>query len=280
VDTIKIKAFLLTAKYKSFSRAAQDLSYTPSALSHIADSLEHEIGVKLFDRSRHGVGLTEAGEYLYEKFAAVLEAEEKLYKAAAALSENRERSLKIGTYSSIALHVLPRILHSFKQAYPMVDTQILVDDHMHNWLENGTADLILADDTLAQDNYHPLMEDEYVAVVPKGEFANRKVISLDELYAHSFIRPNEAYLDNFFTYSNFKEVIRVSSIENDSIVYMVKENIGVTVLPKLSMSNCPAEVKVLKLKPRLSRTIGIAYNKRNCTWACEQFVRHITKGMR
>ena len=61
MDTNKIKMFLLTEKYKSFSKTAEEFSYTPSAISHIADSLEEELGVKLFIRSRKGVELTEAG---------------------------------------------------------------------------------------------------------------------------------------------------------------------------------------------------------------------------
>ena len=66
MDTLKIKAFLLVVKHKNFSLAAKELSYTPSALSHIADSLENELGVKLFNRTRKGVEITEDGKMLYE----------------------------------------------------------------------------------------------------------------------------------------------------------------------------------------------------------------------
>ena len=46
MDTVRIKAFLLAVKYGSFSKAAEELSYTPSALSHIADAMEEETGAK------------------------------------------------------------------------------------------------------------------------------------------------------------------------------------------------------------------------------------------
>ena len=59
------------AKYKNFSLAAKELSYTPSALSHIADSLENELGVKLFIRTRKGVEITDDGKMLYEKFLKI-----------------------------------------------------------------------------------------------------------------------------------------------------------------------------------------------------------------
>ena len=47
METMKIKAILAAAKYQTLSRAAEDFSYTPSALSHMADAFEEELGVKL-----------------------------------------------------------------------------------------------------------------------------------------------------------------------------------------------------------------------------------------
>lgn len=280
MDTLKLRAFMLIVKYRNFSRAAQDLSYTPSALSHIADSLEQELGVKLFIRSKKGIEITKEGMVLHTKAAAVINAEEQLYKTAEKLSAEGDHLLRIGTFSSIALHVLPRLLHGFKQAYPMVKTQILVDDAMHNWLQDGTADVILSDAALGTEAFLSLIEDPFVAVVPEGEFPDREVISLEELYPFPLIRPREEYLDNFLSYEKFREVIPVNSIENDSAVYMVKEKLGVTVLPKLSTRNCPSGVRILELQQNISRTIGVSYHKANGNPACEWFVRYVTKVMR
>ena len=90
MDTLKIKAFLLVSKYKNFSLAAKELSYTPSALSHIADSLENELGVKLFNRTRKGVEITEDGKKLYDYFLKVAKAEEELHKASASIRGENE----------------------------------------------------------------------------------------------------------------------------------------------------------------------------------------------
>lgn len=277
MDTRRIKAFLLIAKYRNFSKVAEEFSYTPSALSHIADSLEEELGVKLFNRTRKGVELTSAGEQLYDKFYAVVAAEDELFEAAAKLTDERESTLRVGAYSSVALHILPEILQSFKQAYPGIKTEIVVDDELQSWLDNNTADIVFVDDFIKFDNFYPLMQDEYVAVVPEGEFAGRDEIFIDELYPYSFIRQNEAYLDDYFDHARFHEIIPVKSIENDSIVYMVKEKIGVSVLPRLTMKNCPNGVRILKLKPKLARTIGIAFDFANLTLAGKRFVQHVKK---
>ena len=65
MDIAKIKVVLLALEKKSFSKAAEELSYTPSALSHIADSLESELGVKILNRTFTGIELTENGKIIY-----------------------------------------------------------------------------------------------------------------------------------------------------------------------------------------------------------------------
>ena len=72
MDTKKIKAILSAIEYKSFSKAADALSYTPSALSHIADNLEQELGVKIIIRSPLGISLSKEGEELYDQRFLVL----------------------------------------------------------------------------------------------------------------------------------------------------------------------------------------------------------------
>lgn len=276
MDSVKTKAFLLIAKHHNFSRAAEEFSYTPSALSHIADSLEQELGLRLFIRTKKGVTLTPAGEQLQSKFAALQKAENALYKTAEELRQESDRVLRIGTISSIALHLLPGLLRSFKQAHPEVQTQILVDDNMHDWLQTGVADILLADDTLELQDFQPLVEDPYVAVVPEQAFPGRTTVGLQELYGHTFVRPNEKFLDSFLDLYSFREVVPVASIENDSALYMVKENLGVTILPRLSTANCPMQVKTLELTPKLVRQIGFCCPE-NSTTVCRLFIKHLRK---
>lgn len=280
MDTLKLRAFMLVVKYKSFSRAAQDLSYTPSALSHMADALEQELGVKLFIRSKKGIRITEEGMLLEKKIAAIISAEDDLFQTADKLSRNNAQLLRIGTYSSIALHVLPKLLHGFKQSYPMVKTQILVDDDMHSWLENGTADILLSDTNFGAEIFLPLIEDAFVAVVPETEFPGKAAVSLEELYPYPLVRPREECLDDFLSDACFREIIPVTSIENDSALYMVREGLGVAILPRLSTRNCPPGVRILELQDGLSRTIGLSYNKKGSSQACGWFVRYITKIMK
>ena len=86
------KVFYDVAKYGSFSKAAEELSYTPSAMSHIADSVECELGIKLLNRNFNGVELNENGTFLLPYIKALINAEDELLKQSKKL-ENKSHHL-------------------------------------------------------------------------------------------------------------------------------------------------------------------------------------------
>ena len=277
MDTLKIKAFLLIEKHGSFSGAAEELSYTPSALSHMADALEKELGVQLFTRTHKGVEITEAGKKLAGHFRAVTEAENALLKAVSSLVAVQDAELKIGTYSSIALHILPEILQKFKNFYPSVRISILVADRFSAWQEEEIPDVIFSDklpDCMTE--WYPMTEDAYVAVVPSDQFPKRRSVTREELYTFSYIQTNESFLNSYFDCSKFKEVIQLTSAEYGSVISMVREGIGVAVLPHLAIRERPHGVRVLQVLPKITRTLGFAFREdRKCSAAAKQFIRFL-----
>ncbi|MBQ9714436.1 MAG: LysR family transcriptional regulator [Clostridia bacterium] len=262
MDTLKIKALLSAVKLKSLSKAAEEISYTPSALSHMTDSLEAELGVKLLKRTPMGVQLTEDGELLYDKLLMLAEAENDLLKAAKSLSEKHDSTLRIGAYSSISQHLLPEILHSFKTAYPDIIVSITVANRFNGWLEENTADVIFSDKRPTENcEWLPFMTDPFVAIVPSDALKGKKQVQKDELYPYPYISTNETSICEYFDISRFKEVLCFNSVDDDSVLSMVKEGIGVSVLPALVLKKPCKGVRVLKLFPEISRTLGIAFNK-------------------
>ena len=277
MDTLKIKAFLLIEKHGSFSGAAEELSYTPSALSHMADALEEELGVRLFQRTHKGVILSEEGKKLAPHFRAVADAETALMEASASLRNAQDTELRIGTYSSIALHMLPEILQKFKSAYPSVKISILVADSFKSWSSGEMPDVIFSDKLPeGMTEWYPLKEDAYAAVVPSHQFAGRRSVSREELYAFPYIQTNESFLNAYFDCSRFKELIQLTSTEYGSVISMVREGIGVAVLPRLAMRECPHGVRVLNLLPKTVRTLGFAFREdTKASEAARRFIRFL-----
>lgn len=271
METSRIKGLLLAAKYQSLSRAAEEFSYTPSALSHIADALEEELGVKLLSRTRAGVSLTEEGTLLKEKLEAVLRAEEELRAAAAALGEKNSSILRIGAYSSISTYLLPQIVKRFKKENPDVRVSISVVDSLRGWLENDAVDVVFGDLSAIGENEHiVIMEDPYVAVLPEGTLAGRRSVCREDLYPFPYISTNEGVLHRYFDEQRFAEILCVDSADDAAVLSLVKEGIGVAVLTALATRKPVRGIRTVKLTPAISRSIGFAYRKK--TPAAERFI--------
>lgn len=264
MDTNKIKAVIRAAELKSLSKAAEELSYTPSAFSHIADSLEDELGVVLLKRTSAGVEWTDGGKKLLGDFNLLIAQEEKILKKAEALS-SAEKTLTIGTYASISRTFLPKIVKDIRENVKGVKLHITVGDKLNALLEKDFVDIIVTE--IAPDGkdyvYREIYNEEYVAVLPPKFIKSAKNISKDFLYKYPFIMCTESALKTYLDLSKFKEVIQVVSDDDSSIIKMVKEGIGVTVLPKLSLSGTASDVTVCDLQEKLTRTLGIAYKKNN-----------------
>lgn len=268
---MRIRAILAAAEYKSLSRAAEEFSYTPSALSHMADALEAELGIKILARTRAGVSLTKEGALLKQKLNTVLLAEQELKAAAAALSNIGEAELRIGTYASISTYLLPAIVKRFKRENPEVRVSITVADALRGWLENDEADVIFGDRAAVSENEHQMiMEDRYVAVLREGVLPGRRTVNREELYQFSYISTNESSLRKYFDEEKFAEILRYDSVDDTSVLSLVKEGIGVAVLPSLAVRKPVRGVRILRLNPAISRSIGFAYRKK--TPVIERFV--------
>ncbi|MBQ8894077.1 MAG: LysR family transcriptional regulator [Clostridia bacterium] len=261
MDTLKIKAVLLAVKYKSLSKAAEEFSYTPSALSHSVDSLENELGVKLLNRSHTGVELSEEGELLLEKLSAVVDAENELIKCASAISASKHNRLRIGTYSSVSVNLLPKILNGFKERHSEISISITVGNKISDWLDKDIVDVLFGIEN-ADYEWLPIIRDDFVAVVPKMLFPDRKKIRCEELYPYPFILTgNLLDVTRNFELNSFKELISLTSEDDMSAVSMVQEGMGVTVLPSLVLKKQQKGIRTIKLEPSLYRTLGVSYKK-------------------
>lgn len=258
MDTEKIKTLLLAIERKSFSKAAEDLSYTPSALSHIADSVENDLGIKLLNRSFSGVELNENGKLIIDKLYNLINAEEELYLFADKLKASPTH-LKIGTYSSVAQHLLPEIIKKFKQENPDIKLSIKVGNTITNWLNDDSVDIIFSDRHSPNCCWTELLSDPFYVIAHKDILQNRKTVSKSELYNFTYIIHTEGILSNYFELNKFKDVIKFESVDESSIVSMVEKNLGIAVLPKLMLKNKSKLTHMLSITPQISRTIGFSY---------------------
>ena len=262
MDTFTVKAIVTAAKYKSLSRAAEEFSYTPSAFSHILTTFEKELGVRIFNRRSIGVELTEEGKTLYPKLTALLKSEAALLRTASALADGSVGQLRIATYSSISRNLLSELLKRFKDAYPDVKLAVTVTDDPFSCLEDDLADILFADHAACAENeFCPIMEDEYLAVIPPSLSISGESISREMLYHYSHIYTDDAALTPYFDRSRFEDLLYFRSEDDLSVLRMVRSDIGIAVLPALSLKGNTDGLQLLPLNPPLRRTLGFAYRK-------------------
>jgi LysR family glycine cleavage system transcriptional activator len=114
---VNLQAFEAVARRRSFALAATELHLTPSAISHQVARLESQLGVRLLERSAHGVRLTAAGERYLERVSGALAA---IGMATEDLKQGVSKSLYVHCSPSIAtLWLMPR-LPSFAKANPEI----------------------------------------------------------------------------------------------------------------------------------------------------------------
>lgn len=116
-----LQAFEAVARRRSFALAAAELNLTASAISHQIARLEAQLGVRLFERSAHGVRLSPAGEHYRLRVSAALAA---ITAATDDLRQGVRNSLYVHSAPSLAsLWLMPR-LHRFATAYPDISLNL------------------------------------------------------------------------------------------------------------------------------------------------------------
>ena len=122
----KYEIFLRTLEAGSVSRAAQDMGLTQSAVSHALSSLEERFGFPLLQRSRAGVRLTAEGKKILPSVRTILTAETRLQETVASIHGLSTGTIRIGTFTSVAVHWLPSILKGFQAEHPHIRFKLLI----------------------------------------------------------------------------------------------------------------------------------------------------------
>ncbi|OBS29964.1 LysR family transcriptional regulator [Tepidimonas fonticaldi] len=132
-----LQAFEAVARRRSFALAAMELHLTSSAISHQIARLEAQLGVRLLERSAHGVRLSAAGEAYLSRIAGALAA---IHAATDDVQHGVSNSLYVHSTPSLAmLWLMPR-LPTFAQAHPEVSLNLSAA-HTHSDFALGQADL-------------------------------------------------------------------------------------------------------------------------------------------
>lgn len=146
-----LKAFFAVAQACNFSRAAQSLGVSPSALSQTIKSLEEGLGVRLLNRTTRSVSTTAAGTRLYERLQVIFT---DLDAALEELNDYRDTpsgTLRISAPQVAMLHFIQPILPSFQLSYPNIQLELTTDDSTTDIVAQGFDAAIRLGEFIEQD---------------------------------------------------------------------------------------------------------------------------------
>lgn len=254
----KLRALLTAVQCGSFGKATAQLGYTQSAMTHMVNRLEAELGCTLLVRSSHGVRLSEEGEQLLPYMQAVIDAGDTLRREAAARGKLHENTLRIGCFASIARARLPELLRKFRKIHPEIRVDVLVRGYeLAAELEEENIQLALVDEACGKGFYWtPLTDAPLVAVVPPDFSWKEDTIPLERLLQEPFLSCPEQYIERMLPQDAAR--VEVTASDDAAILSMVAGGLGVSVLSAFSLAGYEGQVRVIPLAQPISRRLGAA----------------------
>ena len=254
----KLRALLTAVQCGSFGKATAQLGYTQSAMTHMVNRLEAELGCTLLVRGSHGVRLSEEGEKLLPYMQAVIDAGDALRREAAAQGRLHENTLRIGCFASIARSRLPDLLQKFRKLHPEIKVDVLVQgNELADALDQDKIQLALVDEACAKGfHWTPLTDAPLVAVVPPDFPWTEETISLARLLQEPFLSSPEQYIEPLLPPDAPR--LTVTASDDAAILSMVAGGLGVAVLSAFSLGGYEDRVRAIPLDQPVSRRLGVA----------------------
>lgn len=283
MDIKVLKLFNDISKTGNISLSARRLGMTQSAASHSMKKIEKEWGIPLFVRQAQGVQLSPEAQQLLPQISAIVNDYEQLEQGIDAIGGLQKGRLVIGTYSSIALHWLPRLIREFQEKYPGIEIHIQEGntDEIARWLSQAEVDFAFVSKVPAYDyDFIPIKEDALVAVFGndfeiKDEWKDGFPIQSFMDYPYIASETGVDYdVANAFDSAKIQPPKRFTCKEDQTILAMVKSGLGITLLPSLMVQGVK-DIQTLPLKKPVMRHLGIGIlNKKQVSKAAQAFITY------
>ncbi len=234
--------------YRHFKTAADTCFVTQPTLSMMIQKLEEELGVQLFDRSKHPVIPTSTGISIIQQARVILDNIRQLPKIVQEEQAVMKGELKIGIIPTIAPYLLPLFIGNFIRNYPEIKLKIseLTTNQLIAGLENQQLDAAIMTTPLHNNQLKEdvLYYEQFVVYAsPKENLLEDNLINIKELGSKRiwFLEEGHCMRDQIINLCNIKQKNEISgNIEYESgsietLKRMVKINGGITILPELAV---------------------------------------------
>ncbi|USD14688.1 LysR family transcriptional regulator [Priestia megaterium] len=265
MSLVKYEILNKVAELQSFTKAADAMALTQSAVSHAITNLESEFGFPLVNRNRAGITLTTEGETMLLAIRKVLQENEKVHQEAASLLGLAKGTIKIGIFKSVSTKWLPEIIRLMEKNYPEIQIQLKEGDYLEieQWLLSGEIDCGFINIThSSQFHIISLKKDRLLCVVSnQSVLYHQKTVSFEDLEKEPFIMPTYGgYHDikQLFEEHGIQPDIRFELMDESAILSMVTHHLGISILPEMLLDSIPQELRAIPFQVDSYRSIGLA----------------------
>ncbi|MCH2393870.1 MULTISPECIES: hydrogen peroxide-inducible genes activator [Oceanibaculum] len=276
LPTLKQLRYLVAlAEHHHFGKAAEACFVTQSTLSAGIQELETLLGTVLVDRGNRSVIFTPVGEAVLQRARKLLSDAEELVEEAAAGRQPLSGRLRMGVIPTVGPFLLPRILPALREAYPALKLYLTEDrtERLVEQLKEGALDILLLalpydigdveTITLAGDSF-------YFCCLPEHPLAQRNLVPVEALKGENLLLLEDGHClrDHALSACRLEgarnsQGFRATSLH--TLVQMVDNGLGVTLLPKLALDGKLLDGTRLVARPmddpEATREIGLVWRR-------------------
>lgn len=283
-----LRYFVAVAEELSFTRAAARLHIAQPPLSQQIRQFEDDLGVKLFDRTKHQVRLTEVGRAVLEEAQRTLVQAGRVAVAARRAAEGQTGSLTVAFSSSMPHTVLPRVLRAFRSRFPGVNLSLQErsTEEQIELLRSGSVDVgflrLPVDDPEGRLVVQPILTERLILALPKGHrLAKRRAVAVKSLAKEPFVSlPRHAapglheQIEAMCRRAGFRPIVSQEAQQIQAIIGLVSAGLGVAIVPASIQSLHRKQVvyRPIQGPPAITR-MAVAYEAENASPAFRSFLR-------
>ncbi|WP_421101635.1 LysR family transcriptional regulator [Sporosarcina psychrophila] len=265
MSLVKFEIFSTVVESGSLKQAAEIHGLTQSAVSHAIASLESEWGFTILIRGRAGIKLTSNGERVLRHIHEMLKWNEQMMQEIANIKGLEIGTVRIGTFSSVSVQWLPEILKSFNTDLPDIEIKLLEGDYdtLEHWIATGAVDFgFVSLPTSKSFEVIFLKKDRMLCILPdEHRLANQQEVSFADIKEEMLImskKGSDNDLKRIFHENNVTPHIKFELADDQAIISMVQNGMGISILPEMVLYRVPHNVRILSLEGENYRSIGIA----------------------
>jgi DNA-binding transcriptional LysR family regulator len=260
----QLKILLKILETGNFTKTGELLNVSQSGVSHTIASLESELGKKLLIRNKDKIELTEAGKSIIDHVREIVYQEELILQKLN-LTKAAKKTIKLATFPSLTVWITKNIIPEIKEWNVDLSIKEGTYEDIENWIKNDDVDLGITTGPISPSYpfYHMFFDPLFLVVSKNHPLSIKENVYIEELQNQDFILPI-AGCQQLIQHTFQKEHVDVHTImelkETQTILDLIQENIGITILPRLALTPKDS-LKYIPLLPQMKREVGITISK-------------------